>query len=269
MGEMTARLLIIGGGPGGYTAAVRAGQLGCDTVLVEQARPGGTCLNIGCIPSKALIHVAEAFERAAKQAHASSFGLRVGAPTLDFARAIAWKDDIVSRLNAGVAALLKSSGVRTVQGHAELLDGKTCRVATDTGPQTIRAEHVLLATGSEPAELLALPFGGRIISSTEALSLPEVPARLAVVGAGYIGLEIGIAYAKLGAQVTVVEAADRILPSYDTDLTRPVLRRMESFGMTVLTGTEARISPPMVKPCWRHRRMVRNGRSRPIKSWSP
>src|SRR3954462_13935923 len=115
MGEMTARLLVIGGGPGGYTAAVRAGQLGCDTVLVEQARPGGTCLNIGCIPSKALIHVAEAFEHAARQAHASSFGLRVGAPSLDFARAIAWKDGIVSRLNAGVAALLKGSGVRTVQ----------------------------------------------------------------------------------------------------------------------------------------------------------
>jgi dihydrolipoamide dehydrogenase len=240
MGEMTARLLVSGGGPGGYTAAARAGQLGCDTVLMEQARPGGTCLNIGCIPSKALIQVAETFEHAARQAHASPFGLRVDAPTLEFARAIAWKDGIVSRLSAGVAALLKASGVRTVQGHAELLDGKTCRVATDTGPQTIRAEHVLLATGSVPAELLALPFGGRIISSTEALSLPEVPARLAVVGAGYIGLEIGIAYAKLGAQVTVVEAADRILPSYDTDLTRPVLRRMESLGMTVLTRTEAR-----------------------------
>jgi dihydrolipoamide dehydrogenase len=240
MGEMTARLLVIGCGPGGYTAAARAGQLGCDTVLVEQARPGGTCLNIGCIPSKALIHVSEAFGRASGQAQASPFGLRVGAPSLDFARAMAWKDGIVNRLNAGVAALLKGSGVRTVQGCAELLDGKTCRVATDTGLQTIRAEHLLLATSSEAVELPALPFGGRVISSTEALSLPEVPARMAVVGAGYIGLELGMAYAKLGARVTVVEAADRILPSYDMELTRPVLRRMESLGMAVLTGAEAR-----------------------------
>ena len=240
MGDLTARLLVLGGGPGGYTAAVRAGQLGVDTVLVEQGSLGGTCLNVGCIPSKALVHVAAEYARAAEAAEASPFGLRAGPPSLDFAQAMAWKDGVVARLNAGVATLLKGAGVRTVQGRGVMLDGKTCRVQTDTGPQTIRAEHVLLATGSEAVELPALPFGGRVVCSTGALSLPEVPARLAVVGAGYIGLELGMAFARLGAQVTVLEAADRILPGWDADLTRPVLRAMEGLGMEVLTGTEAR-----------------------------
>jgi dihydrolipoamide dehydrogenase len=238
---MAAKLLVVGGGPGGYTAAIRAGQLGCDTVLVERGRLGGTCLTIGCIPSKALIHVAQAFDRAVEQARGGSpFGLHAGEPRLDFARAVEWKDGVVDRLNAGVAALLKRSGVRTVHGHAVMLDGKTCRVETDTGPQTIRAEHVLLATGSEPVALPALPFGSPVVSSTEALSLPQVPARMVVVGAGYIGMELGMAFAMLGAKVAVVEAADRILPGWDADLTRPVLRRMERLGMEALTATEAR-----------------------------
>ena len=240
MRDLTARLLVLGGGPGGYSAAARAGELGIDTVLVEQAGLGGTCLNVGCIPSKALIHVAAEFGRAAGQAQASPFGLRAAPPSLDFAEAVAWKDGIVSRLNAGVATLLKQGGVRTVHGRGVMLDGKTCRVQTDTGPQTIRAEHVLLATGSAPMELPALPFGGRVISSTEALSLPQVPERMAVVGAGYIGLELGMAFAQLGAAVTVVEAAGRILPGWDAELTRPVLRGMERLGIAVLTATEAR-----------------------------
>jgi dihydrolipoamide dehydrogenase len=240
MGELTAGLLVLGGGPGGYSAAARAGELGFDTVLVEQGSLGGTCLNVGCIPSKALIHVAAEYDRVAGQVQDSPFGLRARAPSLDFAQAVAWKDGIVGRLNAGVATLLKQGGVRTVQGRGVMLDGKTCRVETDTGPQTIRARHVLLATGSAPMPLPALPFGGRVISSTEALSLPRVPERLAVVGAGYIGLELGMAFAQLGAAVTVVEAADRILPGWDADLTRPVLRGMQRLGIEVLTATEAR-----------------------------
>ncbi|MBD0272059.1 MAG: dihydrolipoyl dehydrogenase [Acetobacteraceae bacterium] len=244
MGDLTTRLLVLGGGPGGYTAAARAGQLGVDTVLVEQGSLGGTCLNVGCIPSKALIHVAAEYARAAEAARASPFGLRAGVPSLDLGRAVAWKDGVVGRLNGGVATLLKGAGVRTVQGRAAMLDGKTCRVGTDTGPQTIRAEHVLLATGSEAMELPALPFGGRVVSSTGALSLPEVPARLAVVGAGYIGVELGMAYARLGSRVTVLEVAERILPGWDADLSRPVLRAMERLGMEALTGTEARGPAP-------------------------
>src|SRR5690606_1242800 len=136
--------------------------------------------------------------------------LSVESPRLDFVRALEWKDDIVGRLRGGVAGLLKRHRVKTLRGHATMLDGKSCHVETDTGLRTVRAEHVVLATGSVPAELSTLPFGGKVISSTEALSLPEIPRRLVVIGAGYIGLELGTAFAKLGAEVTIVEAADRI-----------------------------------------------------------
>ena len=239
MTDLTAKLLVVGGGPGGYVCAIRAGQLGIDTVLVEEAALGGTCLNVGCIPSKALIHAAETYHHAQMQAREALFGVRVTAPTLDFAQTVAWKDGVVGRLTDGVASLLKRARVRTVAGHAEMLDGKTCRVATGSGPATIRAEHVVLATGSDTVELPMLPFGGRVISSTEATSLPEVPARLVVVGAGYIGLELGTAFAKLGARVTVVEAADRILPHYDAELSRPVARRFAALGIEALTGVRA------------------------------
>ena len=240
MSEIATTVLIVGGGPGGYVAAIRAGQLGLDVVLVEEGPLGGVCLNVGCIPSKALIHVADAYAEADQQSRSSPFGLRVEKPTLDFARAVEWKDGVVGRLRGGVAGLLKRHKVKSMRGRAEMLDGKTCRVETDTGPQTVRAEHVVLATGSEPAALGAIPFGGRVISSSEALSLPSAPDRLAVVGAGYIGLELGTAFAKIGSKVTVIEAAERILPLYDAELTRPVARRLEALGVEVLTGAKAR-----------------------------
>ena len=243
MAEIAAKVLVVGGGPGGYVSAIRAGQLGLDVVLVEQGGLdgglGGTCLNVGCIPSKALIHAADAYERAAEQAKSAPFGLRVEHPTIDFARTIEWKNGIVGRLTSGVGALLKRHRVKILQGRAVMIDGKTCRVETDTGPQAVSAEHVVLATGSVPTTLPALPFGGRVLSSTEALSLSAIPERLAVVGAGYIGLELGTAFAKLGAKVTVIEAADRILPSYDEELVRPVARHLRTLGVEVLTRARA------------------------------
>lgn len=243
MAEIIAKVMVIGGGPGGYVTAIRAGQLGLDVVLIEQGGRegglGGTCLNVGCIPSKALIHAADAFAHAVEQAKSAPLGVRVERPTLEFGRTIEWKDGIVGRLTGGVGALLKRHKVKIVHGHAEMVDGKTCRVDTDTGPQVVKAEHVVLATGSETAILPSLPFGGRVISSTEALSLPAVPERLAVVGAGYIGLELGMAFAKLGARVTVLEAADRILPAYDAELMRPVARRLKALGIEVVTGARA------------------------------
>jgi dihydrolipoamide dehydrogenase len=239
MAEITTKVLVLGGGPGGYVAAIRAGQHHLDVVLVEERRLGGTCLNVGCIPSKALIHAAEAYDHARRQARSTPFGLSVERPSLDFGKLIAWKDGIVARLNAGVAGLLKKSRVKIVRGHATMLDGKTCRVETDTGPETIRAEHVVLATGSVAAAPPSLPFGGRVMSSTEALSLNEAPETMAVVGAGYIGLELGTAYAKLGARVTVVEAADRILPLYDAELTRPVARHLQALGVETLVSAKA------------------------------
>ena len=157
MAEIAAKVLVVGGGPGGYVCAIRAGQLGLDVVLVEQGGLdgglGGTCLNVGCIPSKAIIHAADAYERAAEQAKSAPFGLRVERPTIDFARTIDWKNGIVGRLTSGVGVLLKRHRVKILQGHAVMVDGKTCRVETDTGPQVVSAEHVVLATGSVPATL--------------------------------------------------------------------------------------------------------------------
>jgi dihydrolipoamide dehydrogenase len=243
MADLLTKVLVVGGGPGGYVTAIRAGQLGLDVVLAEQGGLngglGGTCLNVGCIPSKALIHAAEAFYHAVEQASSAPLGIRVERPTIDLARTVEWKDGIVGRLIGGVGALVKRHRVKILQGRAEMLDGKSCRVETDTGPQIVRAEHVVLATGSYATSLPNLPFDGKVISSTEALSLAKVPERLAVVGAGYIGLELGTAFAKLGAKVTLIEAEGRILPAYDEELVRPVARRLKTLAVDVLTGARA------------------------------
>lgn len=241
MKEISCKLLIIGAGPGGYVCAIRAGQLGIDTVIVETAKPGGTCLNVGCIPSKAIIHAAEEYLKVTEMAAgASPLGIALSNPALDLKKTVAWKDGIVGRLNTGVAALLKKAKVKSLQGWARFRDGKTVEVETEIGIQVVRAETIVIATGSLPVELPFLPFGGKVISSTEALVLKEVPKALAVVGGGYIGLELGTAFAKMGAKVTVVEAQNRILPLYDADLTRPVAKRLEALGVTVLTGAKAR-----------------------------
>ena len=239
MQTASAKVLVLGGGPGGYVAAIRAGQLGLDTLLIERETLGGTCLNIGCIPSKALIHAADEFHRALHFTRQSPLGIRVGDVTLDFAATQAWKAGIVERLTGGVAALLRRANVRVVAGEGRLLDGKTCMVETPQGQVHVTAEHIVLATGSEPVALAGLSFGGPILSSTQALSLTELPARLAVVGAGYIGLELGTAFAKLGVKVDVIETADRVLPLYDAELTKPVATRLAALGIGVHLGARA------------------------------
>ena len=234
---MDTRLLIIGGGPGGYVAALRAAQLGIATTLVEGAALGGTCLNVGCIPSKAMIHVAEEFHRACGRADQGALGIRHGRPELDLGQAVAWKNGIVDRLTTGVAALLKKQGVTVIEGWAEILDGKTVEVQRAGGERLrIRTEHLVLAMGSTSVELPSLPFGGPVISATEALSPTEIPEDLVVVGAGYIGLELGIAYRKLGARVAVVEAQSRLLPGYDAELTAPLRQRLERLGIELHLG---------------------------------
>lgn len=240
MTDITCKLLVIGAGPGGYVCAVRAGQLGLDTVIVESGKLGGSCLNVGCIPSKAMIHVAEEFEKAAEAAAGRTpFGLTAAEPKLDLKQAVAWKDGIVQRLNNGVAGLLRKARVKIVQGRARFRDGKTVVVETETGPKTIHAEAVVIATGSAPVELPFLRFGGNVISSTGALALTQVPKRLVVVGGGYIGLELGTAFAKLGAKVTVVEGQEKLLPLYDAELTAPVAKRLTALGVEVLLGAKA------------------------------
>jgi dihydrolipoamide dehydrogenase len=229
------QVLVVGGGPGGYVAAIRAGQLGLDTVLVEADRLGGTCLIRGCIPSKALIHAAAEFGVLRRAQGDNPLGLKVsGEVGIDFGRTLRWKDGVVDRLSDGVGGLLRRAKVKVVRGWATFQDARTCEVqAADGAVQTLEAEHVILAAGSEAVALPHLPFGGDVLSSTEALSLAEVPKTLAVIGAGYIGLELGMAFAELGAKVTVVEAQPRILPQYDAALAAPIARALDRAGIEV------------------------------------
>ena len=231
------KVLVVGGGPGGYVAAIRAGQLGLDTVLVEADRLGGTCLIRGCIPSKALIHAAGKFDDMRRAVGDGIIGITLReAPSIDLNRTMLWKEGIVDRLSGGVGVLLRKANVRVLEGWATFSDAKTCTVRTGEGEEMIRAEHVILANGSNPAALPGLEFGGPVISSTEALALDRVPERLLVVGAGYIGLELGTAFRKLGSEVTIIEALERILPNWDEPLTNPVRRWLERAGVTLHLG---------------------------------
>ncbi len=241
MKEIYCKLLIIGAGPGGYVCAIRAGQLGIDTVIVEQARSGGTCLNVGCIPSKALIHAGDEFYKVRQMAAGrTSLGIRLQQPSLDLGETMAWKNGIVGRLNNGIAALLQKAKVKMLEGTAQFRDGKTVLVETETGAQIVRAENIVIATGSAPVELPDLPFGENVLSSAEVFSLNEVPESMAIVGGGYIGLELGTAFAKMGSRVTIVEATPQILPQYDADLVKPVAKRLGELDITVLTNAVAR-----------------------------
>lgn len=236
MNNVTCTLVIIGGGPGGYVAAIRAAQLGIKTTLVEEKTLGGTCLNVGCIPSKAMIHAADEFAKLSHFNGSSALGIKVKAPQINIVETVRWKDDLVSRLTGGIDSLLKKHGVTVVHGHAEILQGKMIEVApADKNEPLVRiaCEHMLLATGSQAVEIPGLPFGGACISSIEALSPESLPKHLVVVGAGYIGLELGIAYRKLGCAVTVIESQACVLSAYDDELTRPVAKSLQRLGIHV------------------------------------
>jgi len=239
----TAAVAIIGGGPGGYVAAIRCGQAGLDTVLIDDQPLGGTCLNVGCIPSKALIHVAEEFHTLTRSARADSpspLGISAADPAIDLKLTSTWMGGIVSRLNRGVGSLVKRAGAELMVGRATMVDGKTCDVTGPDGSRhRVKADHIVIATGSQPLELPGLAFGGPVISSTGALALTEVPSTMVVVGGGYIGVELGTAWAKLGARVTIVEAEERLLPHLDTELSAPVVRRLNELGVTMVTSARA------------------------------
>jgi len=234
-------LLVIGAGPGGYVCAIRAAQLGIKTTIVESVKPGGTCLNVGCIPSKAIIHASDEFHRLTELASSdkNSIGISCAAPSIAMADTIRWKDGIVSRLNSGVSSLLKKAGVSVLHGQARFQDGKSVVVSSSDGEIQVNCQHAVIATGSEAIELADLPFGEHVYSSTEILSITEIPKSLCVVGGGYIGLELGISFAKLGSSVTVIEGAERVLPQYEKELTAPVVKRMQELEVRVLTSTTA------------------------------
>lgn len=232
-------VVVVGGGPAGYTVALRCAERGMSTAVVERDAVGGTCLNVGCIPSKAVIHAADKFHRLAEPTHIGAMGISVGPPSVDLAATMRWKDGVVAELRDGVAGLLDRGGIDVRRGDAEIIDARTVRVAAADGNDTVSARHLVLAPGSRPVELSNLPFGDRVLSSTGLLEVGEVPIDLAVVGGGYIGLELGTAMAKLGSNVTVVEAEDRVLPAFDTALVRPVARRLTDLGIDVRTATRA------------------------------
>ena len=235
------KVLVVGAGPGGYVAAIRAGQLGLDTVIVEGSRAGGTCLIRGCIPSKAVIHAASSFEEIEKHSGKGKMGISVsGKPKVDMKELVNWKESIVTKLNKGVEGLLKAAKVELISGWAKFRNAKTCEVSGGEKEWIINAEHVILANGSKSVELPFMPFDDNVISSTEALELNEVPKKLVVIGAGYIGLELGIAYRKLGSEVTFIEALDQILPIYDSEMTRPINMWLRKHKVTVNLGAKAK-----------------------------
>ncbi|MGE0152054.1 MAG: dihydrolipoyl dehydrogenase [Reyranellaceae bacterium] len=229
-------VLVLGGGPGGYALAARSAQAGLKTALVEAARLGGVCLTQGCIPSKALIELSGRIAGRAELAPFLAGGTAAAAPQVALGRVMAWKDGIVDRLNAGVVKTMARAGVEVVQGWGTMQDARTCLVRGEGGERLLRARNIVLATGSEAAALAAVPFGGPVISSTEALGLTALPRHLAVIGAGYIGLELGMAFRKLGARVTVLEAAPQILSQFDAALSAPVRRKLQQLDIAVHTG---------------------------------
>ena len=229
--------IVIGAGPGGYPCAIRLAQEGKKVAIVEKDKWGGVCLNVGCIPSKALIHASSQFH---KTQHLSEMGIQVGAPKLDMEKMQIWKGGVVKQLTQGVSGLLKMNGVTAFSGNAVFKDAHTLEVSGAQGKETLSAKDIVIATGSRVVEIPILKFNGKnILDSTQALDLKKLPKQFLVVGGGFIGLEIGMAYAKLGSKVTVVEALDQLLASVEKELVQVVEKKMRELGMTVLTSTKA------------------------------
>ncbi len=233
----TRDLIVVGAGPGGYVAAIRAAQLGLKVTLVDKEdRLGGTCLNVGCIPSKALLESSEIFHAAGHRF--ADHGVDISGLSLDLGKMMARKDEVVTQLTDGIAGLMKKNKVAVVTGRAELVATNRVRVSNGDDSVVIEAEAIILATGSVPVELPFLPFDGeRVIDSTKALSLTEVPEHLIVIGAGAVGLELGSVWLRLGARVTVVEMLAQIAPFADKATANQLERALKSQGMAFALKT--------------------------------
>ena len=237
------QILVIGAGPGGYVAGIRSAQLGLDTIVVEGDKAGGTCLIRGCIPSKAIIHAAERFESLLQHSsEGGHMGLSVkGEAEVDMKGLVAWKDSIVERLNKGVEGLLRAAGADLIKGWANFDGPKSCTVDTGDGGVKIEAENVIIATGSSHIDLPFMPCDEEfILSSTGALELDSLPKSVAIVGGGYIGLELGCALAKLGSEITVVEGMGSILAIMDKEIRRPLELWLKKHKVSVHTDSLAR-----------------------------
>ena len=238
MGELVqeCEVVVIGAGPGGYAAAFRAADLGMDVTLVDTAEgPGGVCLFRGCIPSKTYLHLSELLHDAAG---ATEMGISFGRPEIDIAGVRRWKQTVVDKLAGGLVQLAEQRGIQRLRGRAEFVSSSEIRIQ-GSDVSGIRFKRAVIATGSRPIALPETRFekGGRIMSSTGALALPDIPKRLLVVGGGYVGLEIGMIYASLGAEIHLVEMGDRLLPGIDPDLTAPLARRLDKAFTAVHLNT--------------------------------
>lgn len=229
--------VVIGGGPGGYVAAIRAAQLGHKTACIEsRGALGGTCLNVGCIPSKALLQSTETYHAA--QHKMPSLGVSFKGLSFDLKQIHKHKDGVVSQLTGGVEYLFKKNKVSYIKGYGEILDPQTIRVKRSDGEQELKAKNIIIATGSEPIELPSAPFDEKdIVSSTGALDFSPVPKKLVVIGGGVIGLELGSVWSRLGAEVTVIEAAPTILSMMDSDVIKAMRKSLKSQGLNFHEGT--------------------------------
>ena len=238
-------VVIIGGGPGGYVCGIRCGQLGLKTLVVERDKLGGVCLNVGCIPSKALIHASKLAHKAQNGAH---MGIVAKDVTVDLPTLIGWKDGIVGGLTKGVGTLLKANKTALRYGDARLAGpGQVAITDAEGKTETVRATNIVLATGSRPIEIPTLPFDGEtIIDSTGALAPASLPGHLAVIGGGVIGMELGEVYARLGCKVTVIEALDRVLAVFDKDVVRPLQMKHRKLGIDHMVST--RVTGATVSP---------------------
>lgn len=230
--------LVIGSGPGGYVAAIRAAQMGQKVTIVEKGDIGGVCLNVGCIPSKAVIHASHRFEHAQ---HSDDMGITAENVKVDMGKVQEWKASIVKKLTGGVEGLLKGNKVEIVKGEAYFSDTNTVRVTKDEyTSQTYKFKNCILATGSSPIELPSFKWSDRVISSTGALALNEVPKKMVVIGGGYIGIELGTAYANLGTEVTILEGGKTILPGFEKQMSTLVSRRLKKKGVEIITNAMAK-----------------------------
>jgi dihydrolipoamide dehydrogenase len=232
-------VLVIGAGPGGYVAAIRAAQLGKSVVIVDKAELGGVCLNRGCIPSKALISAGHQYEQ---MSHGGDIGITAENVKVDWSKVQAWKSSVVKKLTGGVGALLKGNKVQIFQGEAMFINDTEARVYNEHEQQRYRFKDCIIAVGSRPIELKTFPFGERILSSTEALSLNEIPKSLVVIGGGYIGVELGQVYSKFGTKVTILEGSGQILPGFEKELTQLVVKKLQKAGAKIFTEALAQKS---------------------------
>lgn len=234
--QIKADVVVIGSGPGGYTAAFRAADLGKNVVLVERFDTlGGVCLNVGCIPSKALLHVAKVTDEARDM---DELGVSFGKPTFDSKKIVAWKNKVVGKLVGGLAALAKQRKVTCVTGSAEFTSPKQVKITGTDGTTQVDFEHAIIAVGSEAVSFPFIPEDKRIFSSTGALELADITGSLMVLGGGIIGLEMATVYAALGVDVTVVEFADQLMPGADTDLVNVLKKRLTKQGVKILLKTK-------------------------------